>query len=110
METGLNLKLKKALAEMLFLSILEEQARPILEVTKLLNERSKGVCNMQFPYAIIYRMTENGYIEEKGSDMSENRKRTFYMVTNAGKEYLNGLKKEYADFIDAVDKILSQQG
>mgnify|MGYP001128504148 CR=1 FL=1 len=71
-------------------------------------EENPDATESEINLLVTTMMTENGYIEEKGSDMSENRKRTFYMVTNAGKEYLNGLKKEYADFIDAVDKILSK--
>ena len=51
MESGLNLKLKKALSEMLFLTILAEEPRPIVEVMSLLDEKSNGACKMQFPYA-----------------------------------------------------------
>ncbi len=109
MEAGLNLKLKKALSEMLFLSILEEQPRPILEVSRLLGQRSGGVCSMQFPYAIVYRMMENGYIVEQGSRKTQDRRRTFYALTDSGKDYLRGLEKDYKNFINAVNRVFSKE-
>ncbi|MBQ6705927.1 MAG: PadR family transcriptional regulator [Clostridia bacterium] len=112
MESGLNLKLKKALAEMLFLAILNEMPRPILEVAELLDQKSMGICKMQFPYAIVYRMQESGYIVEAGSRMTPERKRTFYTVTSEGKAYLEILKKEYKAFVLGVENIfgyLSEQ-
>ena len=90
MESGLNLKLKKALSEMLFLTILAEEPRPIVEVMSLLDEKSNGACKMQFPYAIVYRMEKAGYVKEDGSRMTPERRRTFYSLTPAGKDYLKG--------------------
>lgn len=111
-ESGLNLKLKKALAEMLFLAILNEKPRPILEVVDLLDEKSMGACKMQFPYAIVYRMEECGYIVEDGRRMTPERRRTFYALTEEGRAYLEILKKDYAAFIGGVENLfhyLSEQ-
>lgn len=110
MDTGLNLKLKKALAEMLFLSVLQEGERPIREVVEILDARSGGVCHMQFPYAIVYRMEELGYIRENGSRMAADRRRIFYELTENGQLYLSRLKEEYAAFIVGVDGVLNGRG
>ncbi len=107
MESGLNLKLKKALAEMLFLAILAEKPRPIVEIISLLNEKSGGACNMQFPYAIVYRMEKAGYVKEEGSRMTPDRRRTFYSLTSSGKTYLKALKRDYAVFIQGVDGVFA---
>lgn len=107
MESGLNLKLKKALAEMLFLAILKEKPRPILEVMDLLDQKSMGICKMQFPYAIVYRMVESGYIAEEGSRMTPERRRTFYSLTDEGKLYLDTLRKEYEAFVLGVENIFN---
>lgn len=109
METGLNLKLKKALSEMVFLSVLEEEPLPIVEVTRRLDKRSGGVCSIQFAYAIVYRMVENGYISEQGSRVTPERRRQFYAITDKGRAYLQALKREYRAFRDAVDTILDVQ-
>ena len=107
MESGLNLKLKKALSEMLFLSILAEKPRPIGEVMALLDEKSGGACKMQFPYAIIYRMEKAGYVKEDGSRMTPERRRTFYSLTSSGKTYLKALKEDYAAFAQGVDGVFA---
>ena len=107
MESGLNLKLKKALSEMLFLTILAEEPRPIVEVMSLLDEKSNGACKMQFPYAIVYRMEKAGYVKEDGSRMTPERRRTFYSLTPAGKDYLKALKEDYAAFAKGVDSVFT---
>ncbi len=64
-------KMKKALTEMLFLSILEIQPRAILEIKDLINEKSQSICKIQFPYAVVNRMVEAGHIKEIGKVVTE---------------------------------------
>jgi PadR family transcriptional regulator PadR len=106
MDNSLIDKLKKALMEMLFLAFLEKEARPILEIRDLLDEKSSGICKIQFPYAIVYRMVDAGYIREIGKAKTETRKKNYIEITDEGKKYLTELKKEYNEFISGVTMIL----
>ena len=58
--------LKKALVEMLVLALLHEREYYAPELTQALAERSGGAVNITFPYAILYRMIDQGYIQDMG--------------------------------------------
>lgn len=100
-------KMKKALTEMLFLSFLEVQPRAILEIKDLINEKSDSICKIQFPYAIVNRMVDAGYIREIGKVMTETRKKNFIEITPSGKKYLTAIKAEYTNFLKGVDMIFA---
>ena len=60
---GLEENLKKGISELLVLYLLHERDMFINEMTEALLERSGGRLNISFPYAIIYRLLDAGYIE-----------------------------------------------
>ena len=62
--SGLEANLKKALTELLVLSLFDEKDMYIGEISKIFEERSGGEFTVAFPYAAIYRITQSGYLEE----------------------------------------------
>lgn len=105
MQGLLTEKMKKALTEMLFLSFLESQPRAILEIKDLIAEKSDSICKIQFPYAIVNRMTEAGHIREIGKVVTEARKKNYIEITDSGRKYLASIKEEYYSFLKGVDMI-----
>ena len=98
--------LKKALTEMLILSFLSKKDMTIYEILKILDNQSDGVCRIQYPYGVIYRMSDRGYIEIAGKAVSDDRRRIHYRITDLGREYLVKITEEYESFIIGMNKII----
>ena len=97
--------LKKALTEMLILSFLSKKDMTIYEILNILDKQSDGVCRIQYPYGVIYRMSDRGYIEIAGKAISDDRRRIHYRITELGREYLEKIKEEYQSFISGMNMI-----
>lgn len=104
-KNSISENLKKGITEMLILSFLDKEDMHTYAIMNKLDELSGGVCKISYPYAVIYRLTDCGYIEEAGKRVDENRLRQFYRITPSGREYLNGMRKEYDSFINGVNMI-----
>lgn len=99
--------LKKALTEMLILSFLSKKDMTIYEILTILDKQSNGVCRIQYPYGVIYRMSDRGYIEIAGKAVSDDRRRIHYRITDLGREYLDKIKEEYNNFIAGMNMIIA---
>ena len=97
--------LKKALTEMLILSFLSKKDMTIFEILNILDKQSNGVCSIQYPYGVIYRMSDRGYIEIAGKAISDDRRRIHYRITELGREYLEKINNEYQSFISGMNMI-----
>ena len=108
---GMEDNLKKAVAEMLVLFLLNERDMYIGEIPVELERRSGGVFHIVFPYSIIYRMVKFAYIEElKKRVAPDGRRRQYYAITPRGREYLTQLRGLFAQFTTGVDTILASEG
>ena len=105
-EGNLTENLKKGLTEFLVLSCLEKRPMSIFEMLKFLDEKSGGRCKITFPYALVYRMSGYGFIEDDGKRVADNRLRSFYRITDAGKAYLELMRKEYDEFVLGMNTLL----
>lgn len=106
--TGLEENLKKALTELLILFLFSEGEHYIGELPDLLRVRSKGVVDVMFPYSVIYRTTEAGYLDEvKKRIAPDGRRRQYYKITEAGLAHLDVLLKSYRKFCEGIEQILS---
>ena len=98
--------LKKALTEMLILSFLNKKDMAIYEILNILDKQSNGICRIQYPYGVIYRMSDRGYIEIAGKAVSDDRRRIHYRITDLGREYLDKITQEYHNFIEGMNLII----
>lgn len=98
--------LKKALTEMLILSFLSKKDMTIYEILNILDKQSDGVCRIQYPYGVIYRMSDRGYIEIAGKAVSDDRRRIHYRITDLGREYLDKITEEYQSFLSGMSMIM----
>lgn len=105
---GMEENLKKAVTEMVVLSLLDTEDMYAQQIMCALEERSGGLISIVFPYAALYRLIENGYICEAYKKVApDGRRRQYYQITDAGRAYLGGLQTVYRRIIDGVDQILS---
>ncbi len=108
---SLEENLKKALAELLILQLLEEREYYIVELTTALQQKSGGAVSIVFPYAAIYRLQEAGYIQELPRRIApDGRRRQYFKITEAGIVYLRQLRQIYAAFTAGVARILNEGG
>ena len=99
--------LKKALAEMLVLALLYERDHYALELSAAISERSGGAITITFPYAILYRMIEQQYIQELPKRIApDGRRRQYYQITEQGWRYVDELTGLYRRFIGGVELLL----
>ena len=98
--------LKKALTEMLILSFLSKKDMTIYEILNILDKQSDGVCRIQYPYGVIYRMSDRKYIEIAGKAISNDRRRIHYRITDLGREYLEKITGEYESFLAGMNMIM----
>lgn len=103
--------LKKALTEMLVLYLLAEREYYIGELTAVMREKSHRILNIVFPYAAIYRLLDEGFIQEvKKRVAPDGRRRQYYRITESGREYLTQLLQVYERFTQGVADIMSSDG
>ncbi len=101
--------LKKAVIEMLVMLLLDEQDMYSVQITQALEERSDDTLNLSFPYALLYRLIENGYIREAYKKVApDGRRRQYYQITEEGQLHLTVLLATYRRFSDNMDRLLER--
>ena len=104
---GMEENLKKALVEMLVLALLHQREYYAPELTQALTEYSGGAVNVSFPYSILYRMIEQGYIQEMPKRKApDGRRRQYYGITHAGRRYFQENWAVYKSFTAGVDRLV----
>ena len=100
--------LKKALAELLVLALLHHRDYYALELSTALTKYSGGAINLTFPYAILYRMIDQGYIQELPRRKApDGRRRQYFGITETGREYFQEIWAAYRTFTSGVDRLIS---
>ena len=97
---------KRAVNPMLILSLLQERPKYAYEMTQELKERTGGEYNMPLLYPVLYRLQDQGFIEESEKVISQNnRVRNYYRLTPAGIAHLEVMRR---DFVRLCRHVLHQ--
>ena len=102
---------KRGTTEMLLLSLLTMQDWYVYELSKVLQETSKGLFDIQGPsmYTALYRLQNRGFVSSR-TDPIGRRTRIYYHILPDGEEYLKRIIKEYLDVSNGVMEVLSKTG
>lgn len=107
---GMEDNLKKAVTEMVVLSLLSREDMYANQIMQMMEERSGGAVSIVFPYSALYRLIKAGYIwEAYKKNAPDGRRRQYYQITDAGRERLDDLLAVYRRFTGGVD-VLVQGG
>jgi len=100
--------LKKGSAELLILSLLEEEQLHGYEIAKLILERSGERLSFQASslYPVLFRMEKRGWIKGRWVEKDGERRRRFYRLTPKGKEALASKKDTWREFTVAVNLVV----
>jgi len=100
-------ELKKGSAELLILSLIEHRPRHGYEISKLIEQRSKGMLkfNVASFYPLLYRLEKRGFISGRWVEKAGQRRRRYYQLTTQGKTVLKEQRNSWAEFVNAIDRI-----
>ena len=103
----LDRELKKGSAELLILSLVEDQPRHGYDLSKLIEARSGGVLTFRVAslYPLLYRLEKRGWIQGRWIEKAGERRRRFYRLTAEGRKVLAAQRDHWRDFVDAVQQI-----
>ena len=100
----LDRELKKGSAELLILSLVEDQPRHGYDLSKLIEARSEGVLKFRVAslYPLLYRLEERAWIKGVWVEKAGERRRRVYRLTTEGRKVLARQRKTWAAFVEAV--------
>ena len=98
---------KKGSAELLVLSLLEDQPRHGYDVSKLIQIRSGGALQFHVTslYPLLHRLEKQGWIAGRWVEKAEQRRRRYYSLTPKGREVLRSKQKGWQDFVALISRI-----
>src|SRR5580765_1248912 len=103
----LDRELKKGSAELLILSLVEDQPRHGYDLSKLIEARSGGVLTFRVAslYPLLYRLEKRGWIHGRWIEKAGQRRRRYYRLTAAGAQVLASQRSTWREFVDAINRI-----
>ena len=103
----LDRELKKGSAELLILSLIEDQPRHGYDIGNLIERRSKGALrfNVASLYPLLYRLEKRGWIQGRWVEKAGQRRRRYYRLTVEGKKVLAVQRNSWREFVEAINRI-----
>ena len=104
---GLDRELKKGSAELLILSLVEDQPRHGYDLSKLIEARSGGVLSFRVAslYPLLYRLEKRGWIQGRWIERAGQRRRRYYRLTPSGANLLASQRSTWREFVEAINRI-----
>jgi transcriptional regulator len=105
--TVLNKELKKGSAELLVLSLIEDQPQHGYELARQIEQQTEGVLSF-YPaslYPTLYRLEKRGWLVASWVEKPGHRRRRYYRLTKAGQEVLAEQRSTWLKFVEAVNRI-----
>ncbi len=106
---GMEDNLKRAVTEMLVLTLLSREDMHAQQIMQSLEEESGNTLSLASPYMLFYRLIENGYILEAYKKAApDGRRRQYYQITVDGIRYLADLLCVYHRITNGVALLLGE--
>ena len=107
----LDRELKKGSAELLILSLVEDQPRHGYDLSKLIEARSGGVLSFRVAslYPMLYRLEKRGWIHGRWIEKAGQRRRRYYRLTPEGAKVLAEQRHTWREFVAAIGRITGME-
>jgi PadR family transcriptional regulator len=107
MESSVEHEWKKGSAELLILSLVEDQPRHGYDIGKLIERRSEGKLHFHVAslYPLLYRLENRGWIQGRWVEKPNQRRRRYYRLTGQGQKVLAQQRRSWRQFVDAVGRV-----
>jgi PadR family transcriptional regulator, regulatory protein PadR len=101
------LELKKGSAELMILSLLEDQSRHGYDISRLIEQRSGGAVKFRVGslYPLLYRLEQRGWIGGRWVEKPGQRRRRYYRLTKEGQRVLATERRGWQEFVAAINRI-----
>jgi PadR family transcriptional regulator PadR len=98
---------KKGSAELLVLSLLEDQARHGYDISKLIQIRSGGALKFHVTslYPLLHRLERLGYVSSSWGTSEAGRRRKHYAITPAGRVALADRQEQWSVVASALRQV-----
>lgn len=98
---------KKGSAELLVLSLLEDESRHGYDISRLIQIRSGGELRFHVTslYPLLHRLEKDGWIEGKWVEKPEQRRRRYYSLTPLGRKILRSKQESWKSFVAAISRV-----
>ena len=98
---------KKGSAELLVLSLLEDQPRHGYDISKLIKIRSGGALQFHVTslYPLLHRLEKQGLVEGLWVEKADQRRRRYYSLTTPGRKMLRSKQKSWKEFVAVISRI-----
>jgi len=103
-------ELKKGSAELLIMSLVEDQPRHGYDICKRIELRSKGALtfNVASLYPLLYRLERRGWIQGRWIEKT-GRRRRYYRLTPEGRKVLAAQREGWDAFVLAIRRIIRKE-
>jgi transcriptional regulator len=100
-------ELKKGSAELLILSLVQQEPRHGYDIARLIEVRSKGVIQFKVAslYPLLYRLEARGWIQGRWVEKAGQRRRRYYRLTSGGRQILDAQRHTWRAFADAIARV-----
>ena len=107
MESSVEHEWKKGSAELLILSLVEDQPRHGYDIGKLIDRRSDGKLHFHVAslYPLLYRLENRGWIQGRWVEKANQRRRRYYRLTGQGQKVLEQQRRSWRQFVEAVGRV-----
>ena len=98
---------KKGSAELLILSLVEDQPRHGYDIGHLIELRSGGTLRFHIAslYPLLYRLEKRRWIQGRWVEKAGQRRRRYYRLTAEGRKVLAEQRRGWQAFVDAISRI-----
>jgi PadR family transcriptional regulator PadR len=98
---------KKGSAELLVLSLLDDQPRHGYDISKLIQVRSGGALKFHVTslYPLLHRLEKQGWIDGVWVEKADQRRRRYYKLTREGRAELRSKQQSWKDFVAVISRI-----
>jgi len=99
---------KKGSAELLILTLLEQQARHGYDICKLISTRSGGMLTFHVTtlYPLLYRLEARGLVKGRWVEKPGQRRRRYYSLTAEGRKVLAHQRASWDEFVAAISRVM----
>lgn len=101
---------KRATSPLVVLCLLQDRTMYGYQISQIMKEKSGGKFTIAVLYPILYRLEEQGYIQVERTEVTNNRARSYYAITDEGRQYLARSLEEYQEIHQAFMNIVENYG
>ncbi len=99
---------KRATSPLVVLSLLKDRNMYGYEISSEMDRRSDGGFTIAVLYPILYRLQEQGYVEVSTNEIVDGRARSYYAITESGREYLKTTIEEYYHMVKLFEQFIKE--